>query len=189
MKNVYRPEIDGLRALAVIGVILYHSELLAGGFLGVDIFFVISGYLITLIIYKEYVTKKTFSFSNFYQKRIRRLVPALLVVILFSTIIAYNFLLPYAFKEYVYSVISSIFFSSNIFFHYAGQAYGANILSIKPFLHTWSLAIEEQFYLFYPIFFILIAKYFFKKINYIIILVIFIFNNSFIINRTFTFFF
>ena len=62
MKNVYRPEIDGLRALAVIGVILYHSELLAGGFLGVDIFFVISGYLITLIIYKEYVTKKTFSF-------------------------------------------------------------------------------------------------------------------------------
>jgi peptidoglycan/LPS O-acetylase OafA/YrhL len=174
VKNVYRPEIDGLRALAVIGVILYHSELLAGGFLGVDIFFVISGYLITLIIYKEYVTKKTFSFSNFYQKRIRRLVPALLVVILFSTIIAYNFLLPYAFKEYVYSVISSIFFSSNIFFHYAGQAYGANILSIKPFLHTWSLAIEEQFYLFYPIFFILIAKYFFKKINYIIILVIFI---------------
>ena len=68
VKNIYRPEIDGLRALAVLGVIFYHSELLSGGFLGVDIFFVISGYLISSIIYKEFIKTKSFSFSNFYQK-------------------------------------------------------------------------------------------------------------------------
>ena len=174
VKNIYRPEIDGLRALAVLGVIFYHSELLSGGFLGVDIFFVISGYLISSIIYKEFIKTKSFSFSNFYQKRIRRLIPALLIVIIFSTIVAYIFLLPGSFKEYVYSIISSTFFGSNIFFHYSGQSYGANILSIKPFLHTWSLAIEEQYYLIYPVFFILVAKYFFKKINAIIILAILI---------------
>jgi len=174
LKNIYRPEIDGLRALAVIGVILYHSEFLPGGFLGVDIFFVISGYLITSIIYREYIKEKKFSFVNFYQKRIRRLVPALFIVIFFTSIIAYNSLLPYFFKEYVYSIISSFFFSSNIYFHYEGQSYGANILSIKPFLHTWSLAIEEQFYLIYPLFFIIIAKYYFKNINSILVVVIFI---------------
>ena len=174
LKNIYRPEIDGLRALAVVGVILYHSEFLSGGFLGVDIFFVISGYLITSIIYTEYIKEKNFSFRNFYQKRIRRLIPALFVVTFFTSIIAYNFLLPIFFKEYVYSVISSFFFSSNIYFHYEGQSYGANILSIKPFLHTWSLAIEEQFYLFYPLFFVVIAKYFLKKISHILICLIFI---------------
>ena len=172
MKNIYRPEIDGLRAIAVIGVILYHSSFLTGGFLGVDIFFVISGYLITTIIYTEYTSKKNFSFLNFYQKRIRRLVPALIVVVLSSSIIAYNFLLPALFKEYVYSIVTSFFFSSNIYFHFAGQSYGANILSIKPFLHTWSLAIEEQFYLVYPLFLIIIVKYFLKKVNYILILAI-----------------
>ena len=174
LKNIYRPEIDGLRALAVIGVIFYHSEFLPGGFLGVDIFFVISGYLITSIIYKEYLNKKKFSFTNFYQKRIRRLVPALFFVIFFSSIVAYNFLLPHFFKEYVYSIISSFFFSSNIYFHYEGQSYGANILSIKPFLHTWSLAIEEQFYLFFPLFFIIIAKLYFKNISSILIFVTFV---------------
>ena len=171
LKNIYKPEIDGLRALAVIGVIFYHSELLPGGFLGVDIFFVISGYLITSIIYKEYLKEKKFSFTNFYQKRIRRLLPALFFVILISSIVAYNFLLPSFFKEYVYSIIFSFFFSSNIYFHYEGQSYGANILSIKPFLHTWSLAIEEQFYLIFPLFFIIIAKFYFKNISLIIILV------------------
>ena len=171
LKNIYRPEIDGLRALAVIGVIFYHSEFLPGGFLGVDIFFVISGYLITSIIYKEYLKEKKFSFTNFYQKRIRRLVPALFFVILISSIVAYNFLLPSFFKEYVYSIISSFFFSSNIYFHYEGQSYGANILSIKPFLHTWSLAIEEQFYLIFPLFFIIIAKFYFKNISLIFIFV------------------
>ena len=172
LKNIYRPEIDGLRALAVIGVIFYHSEFLPGGFLGVDIFFVISGYLITSIIYKEYIYDKNFSFINFYQRRARRLIPALFVVIFFTSIIAYNFLLPYYFKEYVHSIVSSFFFSSNFYFHFEGQAYGANILSIKPFLHTWSLAIEEQFYLIFPLFFIIIAKYYFKNINLIIIFTI-----------------
>ena len=171
LKSIYRPEIDGLRALAVIGVIFYHSEFLPGGFLGVDIFFVISGYLITSIIYKEYLKEKKFSFTNFYQKRIRRLLPALFFVILISSIVAYNFLLPSLFKEYVYSIISSFLFSSNIYFHYEGQSYGANMLSTKPFLHTWSLAIEEQFYLIFPLFFIIIAKFYFKNISLIIIFV------------------
>ena len=177
MNKIYRPEIDGLRAVAVLGVIFYHSEFLSGGFLGVDIFFVISGYLITSLIYLEYKKNKKFSLLNFYQKRIRRLVPALLVVIFLTSFAAYSFLLPYHFKEYIYSVIYSFFFSSNIYFHFSGQAYGANILSIKPLLHTWSLGIEEQFYLFFPIFFILVAKFFFKKLNYFLI---FIFLSSFI---------
>ena len=109
MKNIYRPEIDGLRALAVLGVIFYHSEYLPGGFLGVDIFFVISGYLITSIIYKEYSKTKTFSFINFYQKRIRRLIPALLFVVFFTSIIAYSLLLPGYYKEYIHSAIYSFF--------------------------------------------------------------------------------
>ena len=171
MKNIYRPEIDGLRALAVLGVIFYHSEYLPGGFLGVDIFFVISGYLITSIIYKEYSKTKKFSFINFYQKRIRRLIPALLFVVFFTTIIAYSLLLPGYYKEYIDSAIYSFFFSSNIYFHYSGQAYGANILSIKPLLHTWSLGIEEQFYLIYPIFFILVARKYFKKISFFLIFI------------------
>ena len=147
LKNIYKPEIDGLRALAVIGVIFYHSELLPGGFLGVDIFFVISGYLITSIIYKEYLKEKKFSFTNFYQKRIRRLLPALFFVILISSIVAYNFLLPSFFKEYVYSIISSFFFSSNIYFLLGMDGYFSEASELKPLLHTWSLAVEEQYYL------------------------------------------
>ena len=93
---IYRKDIDGLRAIAVLGVIIYHSEILigkkyflSGGFLGVDIFFVISGYLITSIIYQEINTKKKFSFTNFYERRVRRLLPALLIVLLLSSFLAY----------------------------------------------------------------------------------------------------
>ena len=177
MKKFYRPEIDGLRAIAVIGVILYHAELvysgsqiLSGGFLGVDIFFVISGYLITLIIYNEYKEEKYFSYKKFYIRRIRRLVPALVAMICISTILAYFVLLPNQYLTYLNSIVSSIFFTSNFFFHFEGQAYGQNILSANPLLHTWSLAIEEQFYLLYPIFFIFIIRYFRK--NYKLIIVI-----------------
>jgi len=118
-KKSYRKDIDGLRALAVLGVIFYHSEILinevlifSGGFLGVDIFFVISGYLITSIIYKENKVKK-FSFINFYIRRIRRLLPALLVVLFVSLIFSYFLFLPVEFKLYLDSIISSIFFYSN----------------------------------------------------------------------------
>ena len=117
-KISYRKDIDGLRALAVLGVIFYHSEILidkififSGGFLGVDIFFVISGYLITSIILKENKIKK-FSFINFYIRRIRRLLPVLLIVLLASLIFSYFLLLPFEFKSYLDSIISSIFFCS-----------------------------------------------------------------------------
>ena len=121
----YKSDIDGVRALAVIGVILYHTEirigdnlLFSGGFLGVDVFFVISGYLITSIILKEHLIKKQFSFWDFYKRRVRRLVPALLFVLIISLIFAYFFLLPVQFKSYLNSIVSSIFFYSNFYFHY-----------------------------------------------------------------------
>ena len=177
-KKSYRRDIDGLRALAVLGVIFYHSEILinevlifSGGFLGVDIFFVISGYLITSIIYKENKIKK-FSFINFYIRRIRRLLPALLVVLFVSLIFSYFLFLPVEFKSYLDSIISSIFFYSNFYFHYSGQAYGQAILSTKPLLHTWSLAVEEQFYILYPIFLIFSIHLFKKKIKILFYLII-----------------
>jgi len=178
-KISYRKDIDGLRALAVLGVIFYHSEILidkififSGGFLGVDIFFVISGYLITSIILKENKIKK-FSFINFYIRRIRRLLPVLLIVLLASLIFSYFLLLPFEFKSYLDSIISSIFFYSNFYFHFSGQAYGQAILTTKPLLHTWSLAIEEQFYLLYPIFLILSIYLFKKKLQFLFIFIIF----------------
>ena len=171
-KIAYRKDIDGLRAIAVLGVILYHSELsigenvlLSGGFLGVDVFFVISGYLITSIIYQEFYLKKNFSFLNFYERRLRRLIPALLFVLITSIIFAYLILLPVQFKAYVDSILSSIFFYSNLYFHYSGQAYGEMVLSTQPLLHTWSLSVEEQFYILYPILLITLLTFFKNKIK------------------------
>ncbi len=177
MKHEYRKDIDGLRALAVLGVIFYHAELvigeniiLSGGFLGVDIFFVISGYLITKIIYKDIIYYKSFSLLNFYERRIRRILPALIIVVFFSSILAYFFLLPIEFQAFLKSIISSVFFYSNFHFHYSGQAYGESILSAKPLLHTWSLAVEEQFYILYPVLLIGCIKFLRKNINLILII-------------------
>ena len=170
----YRSDIDGLRAIAVIGVILYHSEikigdslLFSGGFLGVDVFFVISGYLITSIILKEHIDKKNFSFLNFYERRVRRLVPALLVVLIASLVFAYIILLPIQFKSFLNSILSSIFFYSNLYFHYSGESYGQTILSDQPLLNTWSLSVEEQFYILYPILFIFLLTMFKEKVKFI----------------------
>ena len=119
MKLIYRPEIDGLRAIAVSAVILYHSKIsifgysFSGGFIGVDIFFVISGYLITSLIYKEYLEEKNFSYINFYQRRARRILPALIFVIILSSCVAYIYLLPTALKDFANSSLSSIFFVLN----------------------------------------------------------------------------
>ena len=119
----YRPEIDGLRSIAVFAVIFYHLqisfdniEILKGGFLGVDIFFVISGYLITSIIYRELLISNKFSFKNFYEKRIRRLLPALIFVALMSSFLAWKYMMPTNFVDYSKSIIYSVFFSSNFFF-------------------------------------------------------------------------
>ena len=122
MNIKYRPDIDGLRAIAVIFVILFHSQislfgiqLFKGGFIGVDIFFVISGYLITSILLKELYLKKKIDFYYFYQRRIRRLIPALLVVMMFSTLIASIYLPPSRFVEFSKSILYSLGFSSNFF--------------------------------------------------------------------------
>lgn len=147
----YRPDIDGLRAIAVIAVIVFHANLsfLGGGFLGVDVFFVISGYLITHISLNEIKNNK-FSIFYFYEKRIRRLFP-LLIFVLFTTIIfSYFLLLPYELKYYFQSLFATVSFSSNILF-FLKSGYFDSSNAIKPLLHTWSLSLEEQFYLIFPI--------------------------------------
>ena len=124
MNIKYRPEIDGLRAIAVISVILYHAKIVIfdrkifeGGFIGVDIFFVISGYLITSIILKELVTTGKFSFKHFYERRIRRILPALLLVMVVSLPFAWIYLLPDSFVDFSKSILYSLGFSSNFYFH------------------------------------------------------------------------
>jgi len=159
----YRPEIDGIRAIAVIAVIIYHAELfigqnilLKGGFIGVDIFFVISGYLITSIILSS---ETTFSFSQFYEKRARRILPALFLVMIFTIPFAWMYMLPKALEEYASSIISSLLFSSNFWFMQE-DSYIAEASELKPFLHTWSLSVEEQFYVTFPFILIFINKYY-----------------------------
>ena len=179
IKINYRPEIDGLRALAVISVILYHAEfflfknnLLTGGYIGVDIFFVISGYLISSIIFKEINQKKTFSFSNFYERRARRILPALIFVSLISFVFAWKYLLPSSLIEYSKSILFSIAFTSNFYFYFEGLNYGTDEALLKPFLHTWSLSIEEQFYIFFPLTIFFVIKYFKKLLPFFILIVI-----------------
>ena len=161
----YRADIDGLRAISILSVLIYHarfnineSTLLTGGFLGVDIFFVISGYLISSLIFKEFEVNNNFNFKNFYNRRIRRIIPVLMFVTLSTIPLAYIFLLPYNLIEFSNSIFSSTFFLSNIHFILEGLQYGAEISISKPFLHTWSLSVEEQFYVFFP----LLSIFFFK---------------------------
>ena len=174
----YRPEIDGLRAVAIGAVFFYHSNItlfdhqfFKGGFIGVDIFFVISGYLITSIILNELITTGSFSFKRFYERRARRILPALLIVILLSLPFAWTYLLPIDFVNFSNSILYSLGFSSNFYFHYSGQQYGAESGLLQPFLHTWSLSVEEQFYILFPIFLLITFKYFRKYLIHILILV------------------
>ena len=177
MKLTYRPEINGLRAIAVGAVILYHAQIsilghqpFKGGFIGVDIFFVISGYLITSIILKELITTGSFSFKYFYERRIRRILPALLFVMLMSLPFAWIYLMPSSFIDFSKSILYSLGFSSNFYFHYSGQIYGAESGLLKPFLHTWSLSVEKQFYILFPILLLVTFKYFRKYLIHIMIL-------------------
>ena len=131
MKLNYRPEIDGLRAIAVLAVIFYHAQITTldhqvfqGGFIGVDIFFVISGYLITSIILKELISTGTFSFKYFYERRIRRILPALILVMLVSFPFAWKYIIPGSFIDFSKSILYSLGFSSNFYFHFTGQQYG-----------------------------------------------------------------
>jgi peptidoglycan/LPS O-acetylase OafA/YrhL len=148
----YRSEIDGLRALAVVPVILFHAgyDLFSGGFVGVDIFFVISGYLITKILIDE-IENDTFSIINFYERRARRILPALFVMMAVCFPFAWMWMLPSQMKEFAYSLIAVSIFASNILF-WQESGYFEAATEEKPLLHTWSLAVEEQYYFLFPLF-------------------------------------
>lgn len=151
----YRKEIDGLRAFAVISIIFFHAgfEGFSGGYVGVDIFFVISGYLITRIILQE-MEAGTFTLTSFYERRARRILPALLFVAFACIPFAWLWMSPHLIKEFAQSILAVTAFSANIFFWFK-SGYFATDSQIVPLLHTWSLAVEEQYYLFFPIFMIL----------------------------------
>ena len=159
-KNIpYRKEIDGLRAIAVISVIMFHAgfDVFKGGFIGVDVFFVISGYLITSIIFIE-ISHGEFNLLKFYERRARRILPALCLVVLISIPFAWAVLLPNEIKDYSQSLIAISFFASNILF-WSESGYFETAVELKPLLHTWSLAIEEQFYVIFPILSVFLWRY------------------------------
>jgi len=154
----YRREIDGLRALAVLPVILFHAgfEMFSGGFVGVDVFFVISGYLITTIILSELEQGK-FSIVNFYERRARRILPALFLVMLICIPFAWFWLLPSDIMDFSQSLVAVSVFASNILF-WRKSGYFDTAAELKPLLHTWSLAVEEQYYVLFPLFLMLFWK-------------------------------
>jgi peptidoglycan/LPS O-acetylase OafA/YrhL len=155
----YRPEIDGLRALAVVPVILFHAgfELFSGGFVGVDVFFVISGYLITTILIED-IENKSFSIVNFYERRARRILPALFFVMLVCIPFAWKWMMPSQMKDFSQSLVAVSLFASNILF-WRETGYFDAAAEEKPLLHTWSLAVEEQYYVLFPIFLILAWRF------------------------------
>ncbi len=158
MTPTYRSDIDGLRAIAVLVVVLFHSGLdgLGGGYVGVDIFFVISGFLITGIIVRE-LGSGDFSIVKFYERRCRRILPALVVVVMACVAVGYLLLTPEASRDLGESVVATALFSSNMLFFFE-SGYFDRAAELKPLLHTWSLAVEEQYYLFFPMLLVLIAK-------------------------------
>jgi peptidoglycan/LPS O-acetylase OafA/YrhL len=158
-KLSYRSEIDGLRAVAVLPVILFHTGLhwMPGGYVGVDVFFVISGFLITGILMRE-LEGGTFSILSFYERRARRILPALFLVMAVTAILAMVFMLPYELRDLGRSMIAVLAFISNIFF-WDEANYFATAAERLPLLHTWSLSVEEQFYILFPIVLWLFWKY------------------------------
>jgi peptidoglycan/LPS O-acetylase OafA/YrhL len=159
----YRADIDGLRAIAVILVIFFHTNIpyFSGGFVGVDVFFVISGFLITSIILKD-IENGRFSVVRFYERRIKRIFPALFTVI-FATLLAGSIIFDAnAFKDLGQSTMATTLFASNILFLYRSNYFDLSSLQ-KPLLHTWSLAVEEQFYMFFPLILVAVSKFFNKR--------------------------
>lgn len=146
----YRPEIDGLRSVAVVPVVLFHAGAshFAGGFVGVDVFFVISGYLITTILFRE-INARRFRLVSFYERRARRLLPPLFVMLFITSIAAWVLLPPTVLQHYGQSLFATVSFTSNIYWMVRVLDYFAS--TTDPLLHTWSLSIEEQFYIFFPL--------------------------------------
>lgn len=165
----YRPEIDGLRALAIVPVIFFHAgfDQFSGGFVGVDIFFVISGFLITSILVSE-MDEKRFSIVHFYERRARRILPALFFVAAMCIPFAWVLLPPSEMKRFSDSLVSVATFSSNfLFWRQSGYFDTAN--ELKPLIHTWSLAVEEQFYILFPVFLLLIYSVGKRAVTWILI--------------------
>ena len=154
----YRPDIDGLRAIAVLSVILFHfaHQNLPGGFLGVDIFFVLSGYLITQIIHGEIVAHR-FTIRGFYERRVRRIMPALLLVLACSSVVAALILLPSDLVGFGKALLATLGFFANMY-AWRDTNYFSPLADQKPLLHTWSLGVEEQFYIFFPLVLWLLAR-------------------------------
>lgn len=149
----YRRDIDGLRAIAVLAVIIFHLGYLPNGYLGVDIFFAISGYLITKIVYQETLDNR-FSIINFYLRRIRRILPLVLFATMTALIIGLFVMLPDDFENLCQSVFATNLFANNILLLITSGDYWAIVNDYKPLMHTWSLGVEEQFYLVYPVIFL-----------------------------------
>lgn len=167
----YRREIDGLRTIAVLPVIIFHAgfEAFSGGYVGVDVFFVISGYLITSILIAE-LEQGRFSIARFYERRARRILPALFFVMFSCLPFAWMWMLPSQMNSFSQSVISVIFFVSNILF-WRESGYFAADAELKPLLHTWSLAVEEQYYLIFPVFLLLTWRFGRNRIFWSIVLI------------------
>ncbi len=158
MIRSYRKDIDGLRAIAVTSVIAFHAQwtLFRGGFVGVDVFFVISGYLIGSMIIDD-VSAGRFSLVGFYERRVRRILPALAVMMLATSVLAYIYMLPNELDRYASSLLAATFSVSNFYFAKV-SSYFMPASTTYPLLHTWSLAIEEQFYIFLPLFVLLVHR-------------------------------
>lgn len=153
----YRKDIQGLRAIAVLSVIIFHLGYLPNGYLGVDIFFAISGYLITKIVYNE-VLENCFSLANFYMRRIRRIIPLVLFVTTIALIVGLFVMLPDDLENLCQSVVATNFFANNILLLITSKDYWAIVNEYKPLMHTWSLGVEEQFYFLYPLIFLLLGS-------------------------------
>ena len=170
----YRPEIDGLRGISIILVILFHAKVnyFLGGYFGVDVFFVISGYLITKILI-EASKNNSLSLLDFYERRIRRIIPALYFLLFFLIIYCYFFQSPYFAKDLSQSIFGSTIFAQNFLLMYEHTDYFNLDTDLKPLFHLWSLAIEEQFYLFFPVLFLIF--FVFKKQKKFVILIFVLF--------------
>ena len=180
MTKNYRRDIDGLRAIAVLAVVFYHAKFPAfeGGFVGVDIFFVISGYLITSIILND-LRANRFSFLRFYERRVRRIFPALTVMILLTVPFSWFLLTPVDFKDFSQSIGFALASISNVLFWMEAGYFGTES-ELKPLIHTWSLGIEEQFYLVFP--FILMTIWRFSR-RYLMVFLVFIIISSLVLSE------
>jgi peptidoglycan/LPS O-acetylase OafA/YrhL len=164
----YRADIDGLRAVAVLSVLAFHIGITRaqGGFVGVDVFFVISGYLISSIVFSE-IAASRFSIVSFYERRIRRIFPALFAMLAVSSVVACIYLLPGELVDFAKSTLAATTSASNFYF-WRHSGYFDSPLS-QPMLHTWSLAVEEQFYISFPLFLVLVRKYFPSRLRFSVV--------------------